>query len=65
MKTLTIKRKLNEDTREQSVWAIINCEVEVFSLHVTEDEVIITDHKDYSKIYCIYSSEYYHAHYDL
>lgn len=56
MKDLPIKRNLDEETRKQGV--VINGEV--FSLHITHnDEVIITDNFDYTKIYCIYSLDYF------
>lgn len=55
MKELAIKRHLNEDTRKEGV--LINGEV--YSLHITEDEVIITDNDDYSKIYSVQSKGMY------
>lgn len=62
MKELAIKRELNEETRKQGVWMPVDGDIEVFSLHITsDDEVIITDNHDYSKIYCIMSLEYWQA----
>lgn len=58
MKDLSIKRNLDEETRKQGV--VINGDV--YSLHVTHnEEVIITDFSDYTKIYCVYSFEFYKA----
>lgn len=60
MKELAIKRNLNEETRKQGVWMPLNGKIEVFSLHITEDdEVIITDNRDYTKIYNIQSLDFY------
>ena len=60
MKELAIKRVLDESTRKQAIWMYVDGEVEVFSLHISRSkEVIITDHKDYSKIYSIQSLEFY------
>ena len=60
MKDLAIKRNLDEETRKQGVWLVVDGKVEVFSLHITNhDEVIITDNKDYAKIYSIMSLDYY------
>lgn len=60
MKELAIKRNLNEETRKQGVWMPLNGKIEVFSLHITEDdEVIITDNHDYTKIYSIQSLDFY------
>ena len=60
MQELAIKRNLNEDTRQGSVWMPFNGGIEVFSLHITDhDEVIITDHSDYTKIYSVESLEFY------
>ena len=51
IKDLPIKRELNEDTRKQGVCMPNG---EVYSLHITHNnEVIITDFYDYSKIYSI------------
>ena len=61
MKDLAIKRKLDEETRKQGV--IVNSG-EVYSLHITDDEeVIITAFDDYTKIYCVYSLDYYNSLY--
>lgn len=59
MKELAIKRELNENTRKQGV--VIGGEV--YSLHITDNEVIITDFHDYIKIYEIQSFEFYNAKY--
>ena len=59
MKDLAIKRELNEETRKQG---IIYPNGEVYSLHITNNgEVIITDFSDYTKIYCVYSLDFYNA----
>lgn len=49
MRSLNIKRELNGYTRKQGV--LIGGTV--FSLHILNDEVIITDNRDYTKIYSI------------
>lgn len=60
MQELAIKRNLNEETRQGSVWVRMGREIEVFSLHITHhNEVIITDHSDYTRIYSIESLEFY------
>lgn len=62
MKDLPIKRILNDDTEKQSIWLPVNGKIEVFALHITDkDEVIITDHSDYTKIYSIQSLEFFNA----
>lgn len=54
MKSLAdITRSLNEKTRRQGI--LISGKV--YSLHVTDDEVIITDNKDYTQIYSIQTKE--------
>lgn len=55
MKELAIRRELNEETRKQGV--IIGGDV--YSLHITDKEVIITDFNDYTKIFEIQSLEFY------
>ena len=56
MKDLSINRALDEETRKQGV--CINGEV--YSLHITEqNEVIITDFYDYTKIYSIQSWDFF------
>ena len=58
MKTLAIRRELDETTRKQGV--LINGTV--YSLHITHhDEVIVTDNEDYSKIYAILSLDFYNG----
>ena len=60
MKELAIKRNLDEETRKQGVVG----GGEVYSLHITDnDEVIITAFDDYTKIYCVYSLDYYNSLY--
>ena len=46
-------KNLNEGTRKQGV--LIGGKV--YSLHITDDEVIITDNKDYTQIYSIQTKE--------
>ena len=59
MKDLAIKRNLDESTRKQGV---IYGDGEIYSLHITNNgEVIITDFYDYTKIYCVYSLDFYNA----
>ena len=58
MQDLAIKRNLDESTRKQGV---IYRDGEVYSLHITDREVIITDFYDYTRIYCIYSLEFYNS----
>ena len=58
MKDLAIKRNLDESTRKQG---IIYRNGEVYSLHITNNEVVITDFSDYTKIYCVYSLDFYKA----
>ena len=56
MKELLINRNLIcEDTRKQGI--LINGKV--YSLHIVNDEVVITDNEDYTKIYQITSKEFY------
>ncbi len=61
MKDLTIHRNLNDNTRKQGIWVQTPNGVEVFSLHIKNNEVIITANSDYTKIYVIYSLEYYNT----
>ena len=61
MQGLNIQRKLNEETRKQGVWARENGDIVVRSLHILDSEVIITDNSDYTKIYAIYSLDYFNA----
>lgn len=63
MKELSIRRNLTDATRKQAVW-VRNGDVgvDVYSLHITHNkEVIITDNSDYSKIYAIYSLDFFNA----
>lgn len=64
MKDLAIARNLNDETRKQGIWMRgANGEVEVYSLHITKHrEVIITDHSDYTKIYAIFSLDFWNAY---
>ena len=56
MKDLAINRCLDEDTRLQEI--IINREV--YSLHKSRsDEIIVTDTLDYSKIFAVYSKDFW------
>lgn len=59
MNSLHIKRNLSEETRKNGV--AFHGRDEVYSLHVTDDEVIITDYDDFNKIYAIYSLDYYNS----
>ena len=62
MKDLAIKRNLNEETRKQGIWRREGSDIAVYSLHITaHGEVIITDHSDYDKIYCVMSLDYFNA----
>lgn len=66
MKELAINRRLNDSTRKQGVWLPTKDGIMILSLHITEGdnpEIIITDNKDYSKIYCVMSPDYYNAAY--
>ena len=55
MKDLAINRLLDETTRKQGV--VIDGKV--YSLHITNDEVVVTDNYDYSKIYQVTSLEFW------
>ena len=58
MKELAIQRVLDEGTRKQGIVV----RGEVYSLHITHnDEVVITDFYDYSKIYAVMSLEFSNA----
>ncbi len=61
MKDLAIKRNLNKETRKQGVSILLNGIITVLSMHITDNEVIFTDNIDYTKIYAIYSLEYFNA----
>jgi hypothetical protein len=63
MKGLAIHRDLNEETRKQGVRIETKCGGNVFSLHLAGDEVVITDNSDYTKIYAIYSLDYFNEIY--
>ena len=56
MNELAIKRALNDSTRKQG----ITVNGEVYSLHITKNrEAIVTDNKDYSKVYAVLSLDFY------
>lgn len=62
MEELAIKRELNEETRRETVWCVMDGEIKCLSLHITgKKEVILTDHSDYSKIYSVQTLEFYQA----
>lgn len=48
-------RHLDESTRKETV--IYNDKA--YAMHILDDEVIITDSKDFFKIYAIYSKDFY------
>lgn len=56
MRDLAIKRDLDEDTRKQG---IVMQSGEVYSLHIKNGEVLITDFKDYTRIYAVYSLDFF------
>ena len=56
MQELSIKRDLNEDTRLQEIVVL----GKVYSLHLSRNnEVVIADTDDYSKIYAIYARDFW------
>ena len=56
MSELAIKRALNENTRKQGLLI----DRVLYSLHITKNrEVIITDNRDYSKVYAVMSLDFY------
>ena len=56
MSQLRIKRALNETTRKQGI--LVNGVV--YSLHITKNrEVLVTDNRDYSKVYALMSLDFY------
>ena len=57
MRELSINRVLDDDTRKQGVLV----GGKVYSMHITDKEVIITDNKDYSKIYYVASIDFWNA----
>lgn len=62
MEELAIKRELNEETRRETAWCIMDGRIKCLSLHITgRKEVILTDHSDYSKIYSVQTLELYQA----
>ena len=56
MRELAIQRVLNDDTRKQGIWTRNG---EFYSLHIKNGEAIITDNSDYTKIYAIYSLDFF------
>lgn len=64
MKDLAIARALDDDTRKSGIWMRnANGEVEVYSLHITDHgEAIITDNSDYTKIYAVFSLDFWNAY---
>ena len=56
MSELAIKRALNENTRKQGILI----DRVLYSLHITKNrEVIITDNRDYGKVYAVMSLDFY------
>lgn len=56
MSELAIKRALNENTRKQGILI----DRVLYSLHITKNrEAIITDNRDYSKVYAVMSLDFY------
>lgn len=56
MTQLSVKRALNENTRKQGILI----DRVVYSLHITKNrEAIITDNRDYSKVYAVMSLDFY------
>lgn len=56
MQELSIIRNLDEDTRLQEICV----SGKVYSLHLSHNnEVVITDTYDYSKIYAVYSRDFW------
>ena len=62
MKPLNIKLDLSDKTELRSVRMTLNGKTEIMSEHITDDVVAITDHSDYSKVYCIQSRDFYRAY---
>lgn len=56
---LPIIRDLSDGTRLQDIFVQTHNKTEVYSLHVKNNEVIVTDSSDYTKIYAIYSKDYF------
>lgn len=61
MNELAIRRVLNDSTRKQGVMVGTPGKGgEVYSLHITHNrEAIITDNRDYGKIYAVISLDLY------
>lgn len=61
MNELNIRRNLNDDTRRQGICI----SGKVYSLHITKNnELIITDNLDYTKIYAVCSLDFYNFIYE-
>lgn len=56
MRELAVQRVLNDSTRKQAIWTKSG---KVYSLHIKNSEAIVTDNSDYTKIYAIYSLDYF------
>lgn len=54
MKQILASRTLSDETRKQGLYIA----GEVYSLHIKDKEAIITDNRDYTKIYAILSLEF-------
>lgn len=58
MSELAIRRVLNENTRKQGILI----DRVVYALHITKNrEVIITDNRDYGKVYAVMSLDFYNC----
>ena len=56
MSELAIRRVLNENTRKQDILI----DRVVYALHITKNrEAIVTDNRDYSKVYAVMSLDFY------
>ena len=53
---INVKRALNETTRKQDILV----SGVVYSLHITKNrEVLVTDNRDYGKVYALMSLDFY------
>lgn len=61
MSGLCIRRALNERTRKRDIFVSgLTGENKRYALHITKNrEAIVTDMNDYSKVYAVYSLDYY------
>ena len=58
MTLLSIRRALNENTRKQGILI----DGVVYALHITKNrEAIVTDNRDYSKVYAVMSLDFYNS----